>query len=62
MMFWIMKTNKKSISGEISRIGFDINDGETTFYIVNKNDNSLYYGDSNISKELSVSKVGDLLI
>lgn len=46
------------IPGKVLRIGFDQNQGNTTYYIVLEN-NQLYYGKSTISKELNITKEQD---
>ena len=52
-------TQTYDIEGTIKRIGFDVNDGNTTYYIILEEDNKLYYGSSTINREINISNVGD---
>lgn len=51
--------NVEEITGKVSRIGFDIQDGITTYYILLENDLNLYYGKSTLNSKINVTKVGD---
>ena len=52
-------TQTYDVEGTIKRIGFDVNDGNTTYYIILEEDNKLYYGSSTINREINISNVGD---
>lgn len=56
---YIEEKEKETIIGEITRIGFDINDGEIIYYIVIDNNSTIYYLDSSISSEIIITKIGD---
>lgn len=51
--------NVQEIKGKVARIGFDIQEGLTTYYIVLENNEGLFYGKSTVSPEINVTKVGD---
>lgn len=50
--------DNQEISGTVTRIGYDVNQGNSTYYIVLDN-GKLYYGNSSISKEINVTKESD---
>ncbi len=50
--------NDLELTGKIERIGSNVKDGETTYYIILDND-KLYYGLGSISNEINVSQVND---
>ena len=53
------ESNNIDVEGIVDRIGLDISDNVTNYYIILKGDKNLYYGLSSVSKEINITKVGD---
>jgi hypothetical protein len=55
----IEKEESEKITGIVSRIGIDINNNETIYYMVLENIDGIYYGTASTSNEIPVTKPGD---
>lgn len=54
------KKNLETITSKVVRIGSDVNEGITSYYVILEN-NKLYYCLSNVSREINITNPGDII-